>query len=90
LAIREVAALGSVAFLTFGPEIVRRDGAEIEQFYGPICWRLAMTEIIIGLSAFAAGMLCGTAMVGPKIYSVVSGTMSEMSHDLNPRRDLPQ
>lgn len=49
-----------------------------------------MTEIIIGISAFAAGMLCGTAMVGPKIFSVVSGTMNEMSHDLNPRRDLPQ
>ena len=48
-----------------------------------------MTDILIGVVAFAGGVFCGMTVVGPKIYAVVSGTLSEMSHDLNPNRDIP-
>ena len=48
-----------------------------------------MSELMIGITAFAAGMLCGTAIVGPKLFSAVTGTLNQISHDVNPRRDEP-
>lgn len=49
-----------------------------------------MSDLIItGVAAFAAGLFCGTAVVGPKLYAAVTGTLDEMSHDLNPHRDSP-
>ncbi|MBA3315459.1 MAG: hypothetical protein H0T47_19500 [Planctomycetaceae bacterium] len=47
------------------------------------------TTVLVGLSAFFAGIFCGTAVVGPKIVSAVTGILGQMSHDLNPRRDVP-
>lgn len=46
-----------------------------------------MTDILIALSAFAGGVFCGTSLIAPKVYAAVSGTLTQMSHDLNPRRD---
>lgn len=48
-----------------------------------------MSDLVLGLSAFAAGILCGTAVVGPRLYAAVTGTLDKMSHDLNPRRESP-
>lgn len=45
------------------------------------------TNVLIGISAFAGGVFCGTAMVAPKLYAAVTGILGQMSHDLNPRRD---
>ena len=49
-----------------------------------------MSNVLLGLSAFAGGVLCGSAVIGPKLYAALTGTLSQMSHDLNPRRDAPR
>lgn len=46
-----------------------------------------MTLFLVGVSAFAGGVFCGASVVGPKIYSAVTGTLGEMSRDLNPGRN---
>lgn len=48
-----------------------------------------ISYLLVGASAFAAGVFCGTAVVGPKMLAAVTGILGQMSHDLNPRRDTP-
>lgn len=43
-------------------------------------------NVLVGASAFAGGVFCGTAFIGPKLYAAVTGILGQMSHDLNPRR----
>ena len=45
-----------------------------------------MMDVWFGMGMFAAGVFCGTMVVGPRLYAAVTGTLNVMSHDLNPRR----